>query len=303
MAIELPDVFTIDYQREVTQVFQRKGFALADTVMRKDNVTGASTTFPRIGVLSTTGKGRDARVVPQNPDNRQISCTLEDAYVHTVIDKLDEAKTNADIFNGYVAAGAMACGRKCDDTVLTAVDGTTQSGLAFTLTSYGTVRNSLLQVSRAFKNANSYDPGNVYCVLTPIMWQAASCIDSFAETDIAGRPLFAEAAPVAGVSQWKYWDGIWWTSFNATPMAPGTSGAKGFAWHKNAVGFATGAHPQNMAQSGMITGPVGASIQWLNDYAGHSILHMMSLGACLIDDAGAFEITLNESGSVTFPSA
>ena len=84
-----------------------------------------------------------------------------------------------------------------------------------------------------------------------------------------------------------------WTSHTGLPSV-GASGTKGFAWHKNAIGYATGAFAGNSAANQAVQ----ADITWHGDRAAHFVNHMMSGGAKLIDDTGVLELTLDDSASL-----
>ena len=73
----------------------------------------------------------------------------------------------------------------------------------------------------------------------------------------------------------------------------GTTAAKMFGWHKSSIGFATGAHAQNVAQNP--GGAVMADITWHGDRASHFVNHAMSGGAKLIEDAGIIECGINDT--------
>ena len=88
--------------------------------------------------------------------------------------------------------------------------------------------------------------------------------------------------------------GVLWTMHTGLPGAA-TSSGKIFAWHKNAVGYASGATPNNVASMAGQPTPVVADITWHGDRASHFVNHWMSGGACLIDDTGVIEGNFNDT--------
>ena len=93
---------------------------------------------------------------------------------------------------------------------------------------------------------------------------------------------------------WRRWMNTLWTAHTGLPNAGSSASAKGFIWHKNAVGYATGAFAGNAAQNQAVQ----ADITWHGDRAAHFINHMMSGGACLIDDSVVFELDLDDSSAL-----
>jgi hypothetical protein len=73
-----------------------------------------------------------------------------------------------------------------------------------------------------------------------------------------------------------------------------TGTAKGFVWHKMAVGYASGAHANNNAENDAIR----ADIAWIAERQAHLITHCMSGGACLVDDTGVIEATWNDTTAI-----
>ena len=77
---------------------------------------------------------------------------------------------------------------------------------------------------------------------------------------------------------------VLWNQHTGLPNK-GLSTAKIFVWHRNAIGFATGAHAGNVADSDAVS----ADITWHGDHVAHFVNHAMSGGACLIDTTGVIE--------------
>ena len=74
----------------------------------------------------------------------------------------------------------------------------------------------------------------------------------------------------------------------------GVNPANQFAWHKSAIGYATGAHAGNVASNQAVS----ADITWHGDRAAHFVNHMMSGGAVLIDTTGVIQFDVNDTGSL-----
>lgn len=293
MSNSIDQSFIRDYVADVHAVFQRMGGYLRNTVRTKDNIVGKSTTFQKVGKGTATTKARHGVITPMNQDHTPIECTLADFYAGDWVDKLDEAKTNIDERMAIAQGGAWALGRKVDDQILTQMALTTASTLTFAVTSLIAVRNSLIEIVEAMDAADLPDDGNRYVLLTPRAWSQAEVVEQFSSADYVseGEKSFANGSQTFG--RWKSWRGAKWGHHTGLPGVT-TASAKCFAWHKNGVGFATGAHAGNAAQNGSVS----ADITWHGDRASHFVNHMMSGGACLIDDTGVIDIDIDDTVAI-----
>ena len=294
MATQITNSFVRQYEAEVHHLFQRQGGYFRPAVRTKDNVIGTSTTFQKIGKGTATVKARHGVITPMNQDHTAIECTLSDFYAGDWVDKLDEAKVNHDERMAIAMGGAWALGRKVDDQIIVELDTTTQTAVTWVYTSVLGIENSLLATVRKLDAADVPNDGQRFVALTPVAYSAAMKVESFASSDYVdpsnkpmeqGQPTFT----------WRRWMNCLWTSHTGLPNV-GAATAKGFAWHKNAVGYATGASAGNSAQNQAVS----ADITWHGDRAAHFVNHMMSGGAKLIDDTGVYELTLDDT--VTLPT-
>lgn len=293
MSTSITTAFVKQYEDEIKHVFQREGGILRAAVRTKDNVVGSSTTFQKIGKGIATTKARHAQITPMNQDHTAVECTLSDFYAGDWVDKLDEAKVNIDERMALAKGGAWALGRKVDDQIITAMDGTTQTAVTWTVTTIAAVRNALIDMDQALNALDVPNDGQRYMALTPKAWAYAMTVPQFASADYVGPDglPFKEGAPVL---RWKRFLSMLVTVHTGLPgMATNT--AKVFAWHKNAVGYASGATPGNVASMTGIPTPVVADITWHGDRAAHFVNHWMSGGACLIDDSGVIEGNLDDN--------
>lgn len=278
MAVQVSNSFVKQYERDVHHEFQTFGGILRPAVRMEMNVVGSSTTFQKIGAGVAVTKARHGVITPMNQDHTAIECTLSDRYAGDWVDKKDLEKLSIDERTAISQSGAHACGRAIDQDIFTAMDATTQSAASWDNTSVATVRNSLLGIAKAL-NANKVpNDGKRYCALTSNAWAMAETVEQFSSSDYvdaSGMP-FKDGAPFPA---WRRWQNIFWTNHEELPNAGESSGAKGFAWHKNAVGYAMG-------------GDIEADLDWQGDRAAWFVNHMFSGGACLIDDLGVIEISI-----------
>jgi len=96
MSTSIDQAFVKNYVADVHDVFQRRGSFLLPAVRHKTEVVGATTTFQKVGQGVATTKARHGTITPMNQSHTPVECTLADFYAGDWVDKLDEAKTNAD---------------------------------------------------------------------------------------------------------------------------------------------------------------------------------------------------------------
>lgn len=294
MSTSIPNSFIKQYESDVHHTFQREGAYLRPAVRFKTGVVGASTTFQKVGQGVATTKARHGVVTPMNGDHTPILCTLEDFYAPDYVDKLDEAKTNIDERNVIATSGAWAIGRKVDNQILTVLDSTTQTAVTITVTSRAAIRAGFATWAKELWANKVPNDGQVFGVMTPTLWAQAELLDEFSSADWVsgdGRP-YVVGMPTSG--QMRSWKGIKWMMHTDDALAMDTAAAKGWIWHKKAVGYASGAHASNNAENDAIR----ADIWWDGSRQSHLITHCMSGGACLIDDTGVIEATWNDTTAI-----
>lgn len=294
MSTSVDTAFIKQYEAEVHEVFQRQGSLIRQTVRVKDNVRGESTTFQKVGKGVATTKARHGVITPMNQTHTAITCSLEDFYAGDWVDKLDEAKLNIDERMVIANGGAWALGRKVDDQIITSIDGTSETTISWTVTSSEAVRNSMIEMVEALNDNDVPNDGMRYALLTPRAWAMAMTVKEFASKDyVSASGAKFENGMGQGVGEFVPWMGIMWAQHTGLP-GKGTSTAKVFAYHKRGVGYASAASAGNVAGRG----PVSADITWHGDRAAHFVNHMMSGGACLIDDTGVIEGNLDDTASI-----
>ncbi len=269
------------------------GGMLRNTVRMKNNIVGESTTFQKSGKGTATTKARHGVITPMNADHTAILCTLVDFYAGDFVDKLDEAKTNIDERLVIAKAGAWALGRKVDNQIITVLDTTTESTVTWVVTSEGTVRAALYGMLEGLDTNDVPNDGNRYVSLTPRAWQQASTVKEFTSSDwvgVNGLPL-TEGTP--GHLRMRNWNGAFWLMHTDLPGSGSTS-AQVFAWHRDAIGYATAKSAGNIAANDF----VAADITWEGTRAAHFVNHMMSGGACLIDTTGVIQGDINDTDPI-----
>lgn len=279
MSNTIDQSFVRQYERDVHEAFQRQGSQLLNTVRRKNDIVGKSTTFQVVGKGVATTKARHGTITPMNQTHSAVECTLADFYAGDWVDALDELKVNIDERQVVANGGAWALGRKVDEQILTSLNSTTQTVITWTMTAVG-VRAAMLSMIEALNANDVPNDGDRYVVVSPRAWAFMHLVDEFASADYVGPGDL----PYASNSSMRRWLGATWMMHTGVPGV-GTATSKAFAFHKTAIGYGMGKQ-------------ITADITWHGDRASHFVNHMMSGGATLIEDAGVIEGTVNDTTAI-----
>ena len=272
MSTDIVDAFTKHYQAEVHTQYQQMGSKLRNTVRRKNNIVGSSTTFQKVGKGTASTKARHGKVPVMNVDHTPIECSLQDYYAGDWVDSLDELKTNINERLVVAKAGAYALGRKTDDLVVTQLDSSTNYAGAGT---DGLTKAKVLTAFEMLGEADVPDDGDRFAIVGWKQWSDLLGIQEFANADYIGD----DQLPWKG-TQAKRWLGTLWIPHSGLTLT--TSVRYCYWYHKTAVGHAVGSD-------------VKSDITWHGDRAAHFINNSMSQGASLIDSSGVVSMRCLES--------
>ena len=274
MALDINDAFVKQFESEVHMAYQRMGSKLRNTTRFKGNVKGTSTTFQKVGTGVAGTKSRHGNVPVMSIDHTNVECTLGDYYAADYIDKLDELKINHDERMVVTQSAAAAVGRKSDELIIAALDGTSN-----TITESGTdglTQAKIETVFAAFGDNDVPEDGERYFIVSPTAWTDLLGISAFADADFVGT----DDLPYKGGMVARRWLGFMWMTFSGLDKASNIR--KNFAYHRSAVGLASGAE-------------VSTELNYIPEKAAHLATSMMSQGAVLIDTRGVYEVQAYEA--------
>ena len=269
MSTSVDTSFVRQYEREVKAAFQRRTSKLINTVRRKPNVTGSSTTFQKIGKGVATTKSRHGLITPMNQSHTAIQCTLSDFYAGDYVDKLDEAKINHDERRVIAEGGAAALARKIDEQLSTTLD-TTSNEVAHS--SAALAKGKIQTAVETLGDNDVFEEGKMWATLGWNAWNDMLNISEFANSDFVGN-----MHPWLDGTEAKRWMGITWVPSSVTNFVKSGSTFLSFIYHEDTMGY------------GNAPG-ITADITWVGERAAHFINHAMSGGSCMIDDQGVIEV-------------
>lgn len=279
MSANISNNFIDLWNSEVHQVFQQSGSKLRNAVRTVTGVTGRTHKFPYLGAVTANTKTRTGSgsplasgdVTPLNPDMNIATATLADYYAPLYIDKLDELKSNADYRREYVAASAMAQGRRMDDTIIAALDAATPTATVTPGLAWSSAE--LLQVKREL-DENDVPAEDRFLVVSP---QAMAAL--LANTEVVSADYQTFRALSKGEVDTAY--GFKWIMTTRLSSAGSPILRKCYAFHKSAVGCAVGYDIQT-------------EVNYVPQKASYLVNTMLSLGSVAIDETGIVEIDFQE---------
>jgi hypothetical protein len=284
MSTSITVAFVKSYADDVKDAFQRQGSQLLNTVRYEPNVVGSTHTFFRIGKGTATTKARHGKVTPMNQTHNALEATLVDFYAGDWVDKLDENAISINERQALARGGAMALGRKIDEQITDAMDGTTETAISWTVTSATAVENALIEMAEALWANDVPNDGMAFGLLTPRSWSRAMKVESFASSDFIGSDNLPFRDGPASNMRMKSWNGINWMMHTGLPGS-GTGTAKNFVYHQTAIGYASGQD-------------VTAEITYNGEHVAHFVNHFMKGGCVLIEDAGVIEGTADDTANI-----
>jgi len=267
--------FVEEFEAGVHMAYQRMGSKLRNTTRTRDGVKN-KTTFQKVGKGFATQKARGGSVAPMNLAHTNVNVTLVDWFAGEWVDDLDTLRVNHDEMVVAQESGAYALGRKTDDLILTALDGTTTGSDE---TSNGITLAWALTQMETMGNNDVPDDGNRYAVVGWENWSQLMSIDQFSRAEYIG----IDQLPFPSGMTAKNWLGFMWFSHSGLESTTVSSAAcrKCFIYHKTAIGHAIGADVQS-------------NIDYHNDKDSYFILNKMQMESVLIDVNGAIEANLKK---------
>tara|TARA_R100000329_G_scaffold146133_1_gene132367 strand:- start:136 stop:957 length:822 start_codon:yes stop_codon:yes gene_type:complete len=273
MSLSVSTAFIKQFESDVHMAYQRMGSKLKDTCRMKQSVNGNQVTFQKVGKGAAVQKSRHGQVPIMNIDHTNVTATLSDYFSADYVDRLDELKINIDERMVVAQSAAGALGRKTDELITTALDGTsntqTESG------SDGLTQTKINNVFAGMGENDVPDDGDRVFIVSPDGWVDLLAINAFSDADFVGP----DELPYKGGMVAKRWLGFLWMVHSGLPTS--SSKRQCFAYHRTGIGVGMGAD-------------VTTEINYIPERVSNLITAYMSLGVVLIDDNSVFEVQIAE---------
>jgi len=277
MSTTVSESFRAEMESGIKVAYQQIGSKLRGAVRIKSGAKGSTVSWNKIGKGQASQKSRHGDVVPMNPTHSKVTGTMADWYAGDYVGKIDEKKIDFDEKEAIRITGSGAIGRKTDNLIITAMDGTSNT------VAVGATGLSKAKILSAFETLNGNDvpdDGNRYVAVGAHQWNECINIAEFKSAEYVGP---GELPWLRGTSA-KRWLNFIWFLHTGLPLAAGTR--KVFFWHKMAVGYG---ECQEMF----------TDISWVPQKAEHFVDTMFSGCAALIDDDGVVEVSCDDDASIT----
>lgn len=264
--------FVKQFESDVHLSYQRFGSKLLNTIRRKTNVTGKSTTFQKIGKAQASKKARNGQVNINNLPHDPIEVILEDWYSAEWLDKLDELKINHDERMAQARSISAALGRKADDLIVQAQMLSTNE----TAAAGGLTLPKVEEAFEAFGNADIPDDGQRFMAVSPAGWTDLMALPQFSSADYV--PVAEQPYPMIGYTAKRFMS---FYVFQFSGLVIDNGVRHNLAYHSTAVGGASGLE-------------VELDITWQGKEQAWLSVACMSQGSKIIDEDGVYRIRVTE---------
>lgn len=291
MPSTIDNAFVKQFESEIHLAYQRMGTKLMNTTRRKTGVVGSSTTFQTLSELSAAAKGRSdgsqdaagsGTVVTSYGTHAPVEVALADIYTSTFIDKLDELKIQHDERAANSQAIAASQGRETDALIVGNSTIAAGTGLAAGITTNksaattGDLDRSKVEEAYIYLGNNDVpDDGDRFLPCSPRGWATLMAEPEFSSADYVGYDQLVYGGMVA-----KRWWGFMIFSFTGLDIT--TTVRDAYAYHRSAVGFASGQDFE-------------LDVTWQGLHQAHLLVGSQSQGCEVIDADGVFQIQTTEA--------
>jgi hypothetical protein len=280
MSISLSNAFVTLFDAEVKQAYQGKAM-LVPAVRQRRGVEGSTVKFPKVGRGVATVRVPQTDVTPLNVGFSTVTLTLADFNAAEYSDIFSQAKVNFDERQELVQVVAGAMGRRQDQMILDALNGSSTS-LTVANSIGGATTN--MNIAKLREAKRLLDKGNVPPDGRHIIIHANGLSNLLSETSVTSSDFNSVKALVQG--EINTYLGFTFhvlgdRSEGGLPI-DGSLDRTCYAFHKDAVGYGEGI--------GMRT-----EINYIAEKTSWLVNEVFSAGAVAIDDEGIVKITCRET--------
>ena len=280
MAIGLSNAFVTLFDAEVKQAYQAKA-QLVNATRQRRGVEGSTAKFPKVGKGVATLRIPQTDVTPLNVDFSQVTATLEDWNAAEYSDIFMQQKVNFDERQELVQVVANAIGRRQDQLVIDALEG---SGTSLTVSNDIGATDSNLNVAKLREAKKLLDKNNVPPQDRHVVLHANNLSALLSETAVTSSDFNTVKALVSGELD-TYLGFKFHVLGDRTEgglTIDGSNDRTVLAFHKDAIGYAEGMGPKT-------------EINYVPEKTSFLVNAMFSAGAVAIDAEGIVDITCRES--------
>jgi hypothetical protein len=279
MSVSLSNAFVTLFDAEVKQAYQGKA-QLVGAVRARRGVEGSTVKFPKVGRGVATPRISQTDVTPLNVGFSSVTLTLQDWNAAEYSDIFSQAKVNFDERQELVQVVAAAMGRRQDQLILDALNG---SSTALTVANSIGGSTTNLNVAKLREAKRLLDKGNVPFDGRHIIVHANGIASLLSETAVTSSDFNTVKALVQGEINTFLGFQFHVLGDRTEGGLPidGSSDRTCFAFHSMAIGYGEGI--------GMRT-----EINYIPEKTSWLVNEVFSAGATAIDAEGIVSITCRE---------
>ena len=280
MSVSLSNAFVTLFDAEVKQAYQGKAM-LVPAVRQRRGVEGSTVKFPKVGRGVATVRVPQTDVTPLNVGFSTVTLTLADFNAAEYSDIFSQAKVNFDERQELVQVVAGAMGRRQDQMILDALNGSSTS-LTVANSIGGSTTN--MNIAKLREAKRLLDKGNVPPDGRHIIIHANGLSNLLSETSVTSSDFNSVKALVQG--EINTYLGFTFhvlgdRSEGGLPI-DGSLDRTCYAFHKDAVGYGEGI-------------AMRTEINYIAEKTSWLVNEVFSAGAIAIDDEGIVKITCRET--------
>lgn len=280
MSIALANNFVTLFDAEVKQAYQGKAM-LVGAVRQRRGVEGSTVKFPKVGRGVATPRIGQTDVTPLNVGFSNVTVTLEDWVAAEYSDIFSQQKVNFDERNELVQVLGNAIGRRQDQIIIAALQG---SGTSLTVGNDVGGTDTNMNVAKLRQAKGLMDKNNVPPMGRNILIHSNGLQSLLAETAVTSTDFNTVKALVNGELDT-------FLGFKFHVIGDRTEGGLAvdgsldrtcFAFHKDAIGYAEGIAPKT-------------EINYIPEKTSWLVASLLSAGATTIDAEGIVSIVARET--------
>lgn len=280
MSIALANNFVTLFDAEVKQAYQGKAM-LVGAVRQRRGVEGSTVKFPKVGRGVATPRVGQTDVTPLNVGFSNVTVTLEDWVAAEYSDIFSQQKVNFDERNELVQVLGNAIGRRQDQIVIAALQG---SGTSLSVGNDVGGTDTNMNVAKLRQAKGLMDKNNVPPTDRHILIHSNGLQSLLAETAVTSTDFNTVKALVSGELNT-------FLGFQFHVIGDRSEGGLAidgsldrtcFAFHKDAIGYAEGIAPKT-------------EINYIPEKTSWLVASLLSAGATTIDAEGIVSIVARET--------
>ena len=282
MSKTLSAAASTEFDDMVKHAYQTSGSGIVNAVTQRNNVVGDTHKFRKMGKGLATQKASQADVTPMDISHSLVTATLGNWNAPEYTDIFDAAEVNFDEKQELAVTIAAALRRRQEQIVIDAMDSNGGGATVGVAIGGATTNMNKEKVLRASKEMN--DNGVPQDKDRHIACSASGLEAMLLETEVGSSDYNSVQTLITG--ELHYWMGFTWHIVESRTEGgltiDGSDVRDNWAWHKSAVGLATGID-------------ITTNVDWIANRTSWLCNGLMKSGAAIRDNEGLVKVQADET--------